>query len=500
MNAIRSAASIEKQEGHRHVRIHPECPLCGCYFEVGEPMIALLGNRSNSTCQVIDASAFPIAIYCNQKPGTPWTFCQLPKCAKCTAELESVTVHQDCFQIFLQQTRAHKHITAYNLWHAAHARYPWRGFWPLPQTILDEDAVSLAMTHAAANWHMPLDMLPNELLLLVCENLRHGVFWRHILAKEFIRKLVAEANNIDSVERLGQISASFKFGLGRLYLQKGMRSLRSWDTPGPPVLPDHQFSPELQPICPRLGTIETQNSFGITFFISSGSIAAIHAHTTQAPSAYSCFQRLNPVKKKWVAWIFVPTRGGIEKFGFRSPLLPPGVVLPHFAGSLLLHMNISGEVVLGPYLHYGMDVWMEDDPTTLIHGISRMGAVYPLGTPPHNEEGEEVEVLYQNPMSLSPPFEHAYFSHAQLDDVASVEIYHDKALRICRGVVVRKTKYLRPGTRVERDSVDIECSTNAEHDHPEDDWACCKFPSRLEWWFTSEESRISFTPGQKGCM
>lgn len=194
-------------------------------------------------------------------------------------------------------------------------------------------------------------------------------------------------------------------------------------------------------------------------------------------------------------------------------------------------MNISGEVVLGPYLHYGMDVWMEDDPATLIHGISRMGAVYPLGTPPHNEEGEEVEVLYQNPMSLSPPFEHAYFSHAQLDDVASVEIYHDKALRICRGVVVRykngaeralgqcrlgvdalrvyrhptcfcyrKTKYLRPGTRVERDSVDIECNTNAEHDHPEDDWTCCKFPSRLEWWFTSEESRISFTPGQKGCM
>ncbi|OAA79129.1 hypothetical protein LEL_02615 [Akanthomyces lecanii RCEF 1005] len=554
----------------------------------------VLGDRSNSTCQVIDASAFPIAIYCNQKPGTPWTFCQLPKCAKCTAELESVTVHRDCFQIFLQQTRAHKHITAYNLWHAAHARYPWRGFWPLPQTILDEDAVSLAMTHAAANWHMPLDMLPNELLLLVCENLRHGVFWRHVLAKEFIRKLVAEANNstttmttlsqieswtrgsaptrantgagsyfrltidsyglreierlaefpakspmrsetyayvVDSVERLGQISASFKFGLGRLYLQKGMRSLRSWDTPGPPVLPDHRFSPELQPICPRLGTIETQNSFGITFFISSGSIAAIHAHTTQAPSAYSCFQRLNPVKKKWVAWIFVPTRGGIEKFGFRSPLLPPGVVLPHFAGSLLLHMNISGEVVLGPYLHYGMDVWMEDDPTTLIHGISRMGAVYPLGTPPHNEEGEEVEVLYQNPMSLSPPFEHAYFSHAQLDDVASIEIYHDKALRICRGVVVRykngaeralgqcrlgvdamrvywhptcfcyrKTKYLRPGTRVERDSVDIECNTNAEHDHPEDDWACCKFPSRLEWWFTSEESRISFTPWQKGCM
>lgn len=103
-------------------------------------------------------------------------------------------MHRDCFQIFLQHTRAHKHITAYNLWHAAHARYPWRGFWPLPQTTLDEDAVSLAMTHAAAHWRMPLDMLPNELLLLVCENLRCGVFWRHVLAKEFTRKLIAEAN------------------------------------------------------------------------------------------------------------------------------------------------------------------------------------------------------------------------------------------------------------------------------------------------------------------
>ncbi len=127
-----------------------------------------------------------------------------------------------------------------------------------------------------------------------------------------------------------------QFGLGRLYPQRGIRSLRCWDTPGPPVLPDHQFSTDLQPICTRLGTIETQNSFGITFFISSGTIAAIHAHTVQAPSAYSCFQRLNPVKKKWVAWIFVPIRGGIEKFGFRTPLLPPGATLPQFAGSLLV--------------------------------------------------------------------------------------------------------------------------------------------------------------------
>ncbi|KAM3461432.1 hypothetical protein NHJ6243_004952 [Beauveria neobassiana] len=594
MSITRSGPQPDKHEGHRHVRIHPECSLCGCYFEVGEPMMALLGDRFNTTCRVIDASTFPIAIYCNQKPGTPWTFCQLPKCTKCAAELESVTVHRDCFQIFLQQTADHKHITAYNLWHAAHARYPWRGFWPLPLTILDQDAANLAMTYAAATWRMSLNMLPNELLLLICENLGNSVFWRHVLAKEFTRKLMIEAENatasmttllrveswkrgtvpkmatsdaggfyrltidsfglreierlpdipakssmrsetyayvVDSVERLGGIPISFKFGLGRLYPPKGMRSLRSWDTPGPPVAPDHEFSPEVQPVCPRLGTIETKISFGITFFISSGTIAAMHAHTVQAPSAYSCFQRLNPVKKKWVAWIFVPIRGGIDKFGFRTPLLPPGASLPQFAGSLLLRMSISGEVVLGPYMHYGKDLWMEDDATTLIHGISRMGAVYPLGAAPRDQEGEEEEeVFFQNPMNLSPPFEHAYFSYAELDKVKDIEVYHDKALGICRGVVVgyqnggeralgqcrigvdavrvyeqpacfcyKKTKYLRQGTRVERDSVKIECNTNANHDHSEEEWTCCKFPSRLEWWFTSEESRISFTPGRAGC-
>ncbi|TQV97875.1 hypothetical protein IF1G_03618 [Cordyceps javanica] len=594
MSVAPSRPTTDKHQGHRHVRIHPECSLCGCYFEVGEPMMALLGDRFNSTCRVIDASTFPIAIYCNQKPGTPWTFCQLPKCTKCATELESVTVHRDCFQLFLEQTSKRKDITAYNLWHAAHARYPWRGFWPLPQSILDQDAANLAMAHAAAHWRIPLAMLPNELLLLICENLRHAVFWRYILAKDFIGKLMAEANSsvatvtvlsqieswkrgsspqkaapdagpyfrltidshglreierlpgiptkspmrsetnvyvVDSVERLGQISTSFKFGLGRLYPHKGLRQLRSWDTPGPPVSPDYQFAPDLQPTCPRLGTIETQHSFGITFFISSGTIAAIHAHTGQAPSAYSCFQRLNPVKKKWVAWIFVPIQGGIDRFGFRTPLLPPGASLPQFAGSLLLQMTISGEVVLGPYMHYGKDLWMEDDATTLMHGISRMGAVYPLGTAPRNEEGEEEEVFYQNPMNLSPPFEHAYFSHAELDDeVSSVEVYHDRALRICRGVIVgyrnggaralgqcrigvdavqvydwpacfcfNKTKYLRQGTRVERDSVRVECHGDGHHGHAEDGWTCCTFPSRLEWWFTSEESRISFTPGREGC-
>lgn len=136
-----------------------------------------------------------MAIYCNQRSGTRWTFCQFPRCTKCAGELESVTVHQDCFQIFLQQTAGHANITAYHLWHAAHARYPWRGFWPLPLTILDENAARSAMEHAAAHWRLPLDTLPIELALLICENLRHAAFWRYVLAKEFTRKLIAEASS-----------------------------------------------------------------------------------------------------------------------------------------------------------------------------------------------------------------------------------------------------------------------------------------------------------------
>lgn len=154
----------------------------------------MIGDRFRSSCQVVDATTFPMAIYCNQRHGTQWIFCQFPKCSKCSAEQESATVHRDCFQIFLRETAAHEHITSYNLWHAAHARYPWRGFWPLPQTTIGPKAADLAMLHATASWHMPLDALPYELSLMICENLRYSAFWRYILAKEFTRNLIANAD------------------------------------------------------------------------------------------------------------------------------------------------------------------------------------------------------------------------------------------------------------------------------------------------------------------
>lgn len=194
-------------------------------------------------------------------------------------------------------------------------------------------------------------------------------------------------------------------------------------------------------------------------------------------------------------------------------------------------MKTSGEVVLGPYMPYGKDLWIRGDCTTMMHGISRMGAVYPFvatSEEKNDSPSQTQELFYENPMSLAPPFEHAYFSYAELENVRNMEVYHDKKLRICRGVIVRydngaerslgqcrigvdsvrvfeepqffcykKTKYLRQGTRVERDSIAAECNRAAHH-HGEGGWTCCRFPSRLEWWFTSEESRISFTPGREG--
>lgn len=50
MNFARPGATTDKQEGHRHVRIHPECSLCGCYFEVGEPMIARKPRTNAHAC------------------------------------------------------------------------------------------------------------------------------------------------------------------------------------------------------------------------------------------------------------------------------------------------------------------------------------------------------------------------------------------------------------------------------------------------------------------
>lgn len=59
----------------------------------------------------------------------------------------------------------------------------------------DQDAANLAMEHAAAEWLMPLNLLPNELLLLIWTDLRHTMFWRYTLAKAFIRDLITRADD-----------------------------------------------------------------------------------------------------------------------------------------------------------------------------------------------------------------------------------------------------------------------------------------------------------------
>lgn len=40
MSATEKKPTPGKQEPLRHVHIHPECSLCGCYFDVGDRLFA----------------------------------------------------------------------------------------------------------------------------------------------------------------------------------------------------------------------------------------------------------------------------------------------------------------------------------------------------------------------------------------------------------------------------------------------------------------------------
>ena len=55
-----------------------------------------------------------------------------------------------------------------------------------------------------------------------------------------------------------------------------------------------------------ISTIDFATCTGITFFISSGTTFAIHAHTPSAPLAQDTFHRLHPPAQTAAVWVHVP--------------------------------------------------------------------------------------------------------------------------------------------------------------------------------------------------
>lgn len=55
-----------------------------------------------------------------------------------------------------------------------------------------------------------------------------------------------------------------------------------------------------------LSTFNARTCTGITFFTYSGTIFAIHAHTSAQPSAQSTFETLSGTAEALARWIYIP--------------------------------------------------------------------------------------------------------------------------------------------------------------------------------------------------
>lgn len=139
---------------------------------------------------------------------------------------------------------------------------------------------------------------------------------------------------VESVERFSGVLVEFEvrqsdrltltaftyhsqLGLARLQLPAGeANGFYIWDTPSPPPLERCMSDLSKPPSSCHLGTLQLRACSGITFFMSRGSIHAVHAHTLARPFAQSTFETLPTARQRIVSWVYVPIDGEITKFGF----------------------------------------------------------------------------------------------------------------------------------------------------------------------------------------
>lgn len=100
---------------------------------------------------------------------------------------------------------------------------------------------------------------------------------------------------------------SFKFQYARLDVPAACEDgFRIWDTPSPPDLERCLLWPAEVGPSMRFRTIELSETSGITFFIHSGDIYTVHAHTPRAPHAKKSYSRLSRRRQRSAAWVYVP--------------------------------------------------------------------------------------------------------------------------------------------------------------------------------------------------
>ncbi|KAH6604932.1 hypothetical protein Trco_006639 [Trichoderma cornu-damae] len=495
-----------------HIHLQQQCSACGDAFSCKEAFVSVL--RSGDSVTVVGSYEFPFGRGAtdalNDRTGRTFTHCR--PCVPC----ESATIHADCFDLFRRSCTHAKGL--HRLLRAAVWRSPWHGapkFKVCPEVDVHGSMLLAARAcHLPELASMPPEIMcmiwrdafaqpsllgryqsvvalaaescdqdpDQQTSLSVCNVAswerggrplveerdappfiritidRRGVrrIERLVQRPEFLhRRSDTELYIVETREAMAGVDVLFQSGLARLDLARTEVDLRPWDTRTPPPLESLSVRPAISKSI-QFATIHLARITGITFFMSakSGTVFAIHTHTSQAPSAVPTFSRLSKHQQWQACWIHVPFTSGdrLTHFGVRHVDSTSWHILVmktpscrfRFRGrtcpnTTQLRFEKAGDYIIGPHFEKDEEVqdsiWPVEDQLLLVCSISRTGSVLALNAFPQRS-GTAVPPFAQiDQIRLPPAFTQAFFSSAPLENVVRLRVFTDHA-KCCRGLLL----------------------------------------------------------------
>ncbi|KAE8442169.1 hypothetical protein EG329_003757 [Mollisiaceae sp. DMI_Dod_QoI] len=485
-------AKRNKDEQLGHIRVRPHCSICNDILIPKERIVALLGNRNSTDCELhTDVASFPDHGH-NIQRASGRILCRYPDCKRCATSPEASSMHAECFEIFTRDWTLGKALNL--LWIATAWRNPWRG---APDLRLHSKInIALSNLPATEKHCIPqLSLLPPELIRviqkysercilaldlvyrlsavasndLVSVPLRGLSTWQRgdwpiaaVAPAGHIIRLTIDCHGIKKIERLSKyppctgsrfdnmafviqeeshfddVVAWFTRGLLRLELPEASLGLQIWDTPAPPDLEHCTFCPANITASTRFRTIDMRKTIGITFFFCRGEVYAIHSHTSTMPCAKTTLEHLSCRRRRVVAWVYIPIspRDQVVAFGTQLEQQSEGHFIteqPRF----LFRTKLAGDVSIGPY-HSGHTrdfILSKAPPATLIYNTADIQPVSTIGAYSKEERICGPITPFSHPTLDEPPFQDACFSSAPLESVTRVKIFYNEENGHCRGIL-----------------------------------------------------------------
>ncbi|KAF4122015.1 hypothetical protein GMORB2_7608 [Geosmithia morbida] len=511
----------------RHIRLQYQCGICGGLFSAGEKCVGSESqkpwryhsgleastNTANEACQGRDLTrlhvyqslvlgnshateaslvtdAFPFTAY---GTGTlsdlvnGWLPCWMPDCKHCAPSPESVTIHHDCFKVFLGQCiKAPAGKTAGlldSLWRFTAWRVPWKG---APALFLEEDdlpMLSKDTLEAVSSRYgtAELSRLPPELVRIVKRYSEDAVFWRIVAAADLARRFVGSSpitaattmplSDIASWDRgqgpvvLGEAGPWTPSAIIRLAIDShGLRSVERFSEDSLPTFNPKRISNVVFVVEPVscfkdvlaifqdmfvsvgslynescLCTIDLDKVTGLTFVMRMGRLIHIHGHTRKSPLTVlppSSTSRI--LTFDGYCWIYVPLADHDVIKAMRVEQAAPG------AFQISLKTKLVGTVTVGTCLADSITTSHTIlRPRLLVYnrrearGSSLVGAYSPIKQP-DRELSESVPDMRPTLEDSWPvPFSGSerYFSFAKLDAVRSATVFSEDGN--CTGILFR---------------------------------------------------------------